>query len=79
MNAIFVSLLALAFVGLAGPGPSALAESPKAETGDAELAKCSLKRAQCRDVVRICLDTGDELSCRQAQQVCERVDPRCPQ
>ena len=79
MKALLVSVAVLAFAGLAGAEPKALAESPKAESSDVDLAKCSLKRAQCRTSVDMCLKAGEELTCKQAQYICERVDPRCPQ
>ncbi len=79
MKALLVSVAVVAFIGLAGPEPKALADSPKAEMTDGDLAKCSLRRAQCRTSVDMCLKAGDELTCKQAQYVCERVDPRCPQ
>lgn len=78
MKAIFVPLLALAIVGVVGPEPKALAGSPKAENSDLDLAKCALRRDECATAVKFCLNSADELTCKQAQYVCERVDKRCP-
>lgn len=80
MKAILLSLPLLALASFAvPPSTAAPAGGAKAEEAEPDLAKCTLRRDECKLAVRFCLDSGEELTCKQAQQICERVDPRCPQ
>ncbi|MFO1186602.1 MAG: hypothetical protein U1E87_03595 [Alphaproteobacteria bacterium] len=80
MKAFLVSVSLVALFGIAVPQPNvALADAPKSEAPKLDLAKCALRRDECATAVRFCLNSGEELTCKQAQYVCERVDPRCPQ